>query len=420
LRPFLIVCLLILTGFTFFAATQTIEAEAGNSMTQTAAGSLPDFDAERAAFEAQTEELLAKISSLEADVGQKADDLAASINAQEQLKTDQESAHLVAEAAEAELQKLTDQSIVLNDQNLALNEQNIALNDQTVALTNQVDTLSAEAANLAAQMAESQSANAALTLAVQSGQDQLQTLEAKLAAVTDENEALVAQIAALENAAAAMPADNNQQVAELETAIAARDAALETAENQIATLQEDAKSKEQVVAQVRDQASAFQKDLADMQAEFASLNFVLAQRDSQIEELRASIVIPEVLTVESCTEKTDVILANNKIEFALGGALIEEDSYPVLIDLAAAALACMNSNMTVTIAAHTDGQGGEGANQALSEERAAAVRDFLAVRGLPVQAITAVGFGETQPIADNSTTEGRALNRRITFDWQQQ
>jgi len=62
---------------------------------------------------------------------------------------------------------------------------------------------------------------------------------------------------------------------------------------------------------------------------------------------------------------------------------------------------------------HTDNQGTDKVNEELSKKRAEAVRDYLVVRGVSADAITAVGLGSTKPVGDNKTTEGRAMNRRV-------
>ncbi len=67
------------------------------------------------------------------------------------------------------------------------------------------------------------------------------------------------------------------------------------------------------------------------------------------------------------------------------------------------------------IAGHTDSRGDAAANMALSEARARAVIQYLIEDGLPGDRFIARGFGETQPIADNGTVEGRQRNRRIEF-----
>ncbi|MDO5666401.1 MAG: OmpA family protein [Alcaligenaceae bacterium] len=65
---------------------------------------------------------------------------------------------------------------------------------------------------------------------------------------------------------------------------------------------------------------------------------------------------------------------------------------------------------------HTDSVGSDAYNQGLSERRAAAVKNYLISRGIPADSIIASGRGETQPIADNSTREGRARNRRVEIE----
>ncbi len=68
-----------------------------------------------------------------------------------------------------------------------------------------------------------------------------------------------------------------------------------------------------------------------------------------------------------------------------------------------------------TATGHTDNVGDEAYNQKLSERRAQAVVDYLAAKGVASGRVTAIGMGETKPLADNSTEEGRAQNRRVTI-----
>ena len=67
----------------------------------------------------------------------------------------------------------------------------------------------------------------------------------------------------------------------------------------------------------------------------------------------------------------------------------------------------------ILIQGHTDSKGPEDYNQKLSEERAASVANYLTDLNVARTRITTVGYGETMPVADNSTAEGRALNRRV-------
>jgi len=67
----------------------------------------------------------------------------------------------------------------------------------------------------------------------------------------------------------------------------------------------------------------------------------------------------------------------------------------------------------LAIEGHTDNIGSDEANMKLSEQRADAVRDFLVQQGLAQEAVSAIGLGKAEPVADNSTNEGRQKNRRV-------
>lgn len=67
----------------------------------------------------------------------------------------------------------------------------------------------------------------------------------------------------------------------------------------------------------------------------------------------------------------------------------------------------------IVVEGHTDSQGSDSSNQALSERRAQAVVSFLVSRGVSAEQIRAQGLGESRPIADNNSPEGRANNRRV-------
>lgn len=69
--------------------------------------------------------------------------------------------------------------------------------------------------------------------------------------------------------------------------------------------------------------------------------------------------------------------------------------------------------LSLEVEGHTDNVGGDDYNQKLSEQRASSVRDFLVSQGLSSTAITARGFGKTQPVASNDSSAGRQMNRRV-------
>ena len=94
---------------------------------------------------------------------------------------------------------------------------------------------------------------------------------------------------------------------------------------------------------------------------------------------------------------------------------MEGESAEVVDEIAEVLRACRKTDMDIQIAGHTDSQGRESMNLELSEARALAVLDALAARRVSVARITSKGYGETVPIADNDTEDGREANRRIEF-----
>lgn len=113
-----------------------------------------------------------------------------------------------------------------------------------------------------------------------------------------------------------------------------------------------------------------------------------------------------------------VIVAKDKlhitggIHFDAGKSSIHKDSLPALN---ATAKLLAKNKMRLTIAVHSDSQGSSGYNKRMSEERANTISKYLVSRGLNAKRLIAHGFGETSPIADNRTAEGRAKNRRVEF-----
>ena len=114
-----------------------------------------------------------------------------------------------------------------------------------------------------------------------------------------------------------------------------------------------------------------------------------------------------------CQQLFSDLLGKGTIRFETGRSVIDADSAGLLDRLIETALRCPSAN--IEIAGHTDGDGEDAYNQALSEKRAQSVVDYLVKAGLPADRFTAVGYGSTQPVASNDTGEGKAQNRRIEF-----
>jgi outer membrane protein OmpA-like peptidoglycan-associated protein len=79
------------------------------------------------------------------------------------------------------------------------------------------------------------------------------------------------------------------------------------------------------------------------------------------------------------------------------------------------ALLNKNPKLTIEISGHTDNQGSKTYNQNLSQNRSKSVYDYLVNKGISASRLTYKGYGDTMPISENNTEEGRALNRRTEF-----
>lgn len=90
------------------------------------------------------------------------------------------------------------------------------------------------------------------------------------------------------------------------------------------------------------------------------------------------------------------------------------ESYPILNDLAAVAYQCPESR--IVIGGHTDSGDDRDFKLRLSQARAEAIERFFYYAGIPAERMQIVAFGDSQPVASNSSPAGRAANRRITLD----
>ena len=99
------------------------------------------------------------------------------------------------------------------------------------------------------------------------------------------------------------------------------------------------------------------------------------------------------------------------ITFAHGDATLNSAFLGSLNQLAATMR--QYGETTIVVAGHTDSTGQAAYNQALSERRAAAVRNYLVSQGVSASRIQTVGYGMRQPVATNTTEAGRAQNRRV-------
>lgn len=107
-----------------------------------------------------------------------------------------------------------------------------------------------------------------------------------------------------------------------------------------------------------------------------------------------------------------VITLSGSVLFASNRSDLLPSAQAKLNDVATA-LTKQDAESKIVVEGHTDSQGDAGYNQELSQRRAQSVRDYLVSRGIASDRVTSEGFGLSRPVADNSSPEGRANNRRV-------
>jgi outer membrane protein OmpA-like peptidoglycan-associated protein len=110
-----------------------------------------------------------------------------------------------------------------------------------------------------------------------------------------------------------------------------------------------------------------------------------------------------------------VTLSNDKVTFPVNKAEISDEA-KAMIDAAVGPLVKENRGVWFEIEGHTDNTGDATYNLKLGEERAMAVRDYLAkAHGIALNRLNVISYGEEKPVSENSNREGRAQNRRVVI-----
>jgi len=110
-----------------------------------------------------------------------------------------------------------------------------------------------------------------------------------------------------------------------------------------------------------------------------------------------------------------VTLSNDKVTFPVNKAEISDEAKQI-VDEAIGPLKAANKGVWFEIEGHTDSTGPEAYNQKLGEERAMAVRDYLAkTHGIALARLNVISYGSSKPVQDNKTKENRAQNRRVVI-----
>ncbi len=132
--------------------------------------------------------------------------------------------------------------------------------------------------------------------------------------------------------------------------------------------------------------------------------------DKQENAMRQAVAAVDGASVQR-NQNTLAVTFKSDILFPVNSAVLQPGANDEITRVAQVLTQYPATN--ITIAGHTDSTGSDALNQDLSERRANAVKSALSARGVAPARMTAIGFGESKPIADNSTEAGRTINRRV-------
>ncbi|HEY8716290.1 MAG TPA: OmpA family protein [Candidatus Acidoferrum sp.] len=218
--------------------------------------------------------------------------------------------------------------------------------------------------------------------------------EAQLRATAD-RQRMQAEVAAAEEAKARAEADAQRQAAMLQE---------QQAREQAAQDRDRAAQSEQQAAQAAQQAQ-------DSQAQADRARQLAEQSEHDKQELRAKLLQQFNRILETRDTVRGLVVNIGDVLFDTARYTLRPPAREALAKLSGIVLAY--PGLRLQIEGHTDSTGTSAFNQKLSEQRAAAVRDYLVQQGLDANSITAAGLGEDSPIADNGTAAGRQKNRRV-------
>jgi outer membrane protein OmpA-like peptidoglycan-associated protein len=187
---------------------------------------------------------------------------------------------------------------------------------------------------------------------------------------------------------------------------AAQDAARQKQEAEQARA---AAMEQQQVAQAAAEQAA--RDRAAAQADAEKARQAAAQAEAEKAQLRAQLLAQLNSILQTRDSARGLIVNMSDVLFDTGSYTLKPGAREKLAKISGIVLA--HPGLNLQIEGHTDSVGTDEFNQQLSERRADSVRDFLAEQGVPGSAISARGFGKTQPVASNDTAEGRQRNRRV-------
>ena len=167
------------------------------------------------------------------------------------------------------------------------------------------------------------------------------------------------------------------------------------------------------IGEVQTSVEASQKSITDLQAKDADLQKQIATLSDTAKDALKRAQEAGVLAKGDFVWET--VLTDDKVTFGFNKAELTPEGKAAL-DAFAAKVKADNKNVYVEIQGHTDNVGSEKYNLKLGYQRAEAVKDYLQMQhGFPLHRVNVTSYGEFKPIADNTTKEGRAQNRRVAL-----
>jgi outer membrane protein OmpA-like peptidoglycan-associated protein len=377
MRIGLIFGVLALTALVFFTAIQTLPVEASRSVAQSEMADAVDQETHAKAVE-ENSSLRAALAELEEKNSTLLSDLDGARTEKEQLELNL-----------AALQATEAQTAELKAQDHALLESLTALQDE----------LSESKKSASAFQSEAQAKAAEISLK----SEKIAALEASITELERVGEASAQKASELEAAL-------NEKIASADVTaqtdvIAERDSAVK----ELAALKKENEEQAQVTTEMVELVNAMKSRMSELQAD-------LSEQEDTIVALNASIQAPTVLPATICQARSDAL--TGAISFAGGTTAISDQTAGLLNELTEVVSECLAQDVLLEIEGHTDNAGGVASNLLLSNGRANAVLAFLEENGIPSGSMRAVGYGASDPVADNATPEGRSQNERIVFDWE--
>lgn len=184
-----------------------------------------------------------------------------------------------------------------------------------------------------------------------------------------------------------------------------------------------------VMKDTRARLGATETDLAASKSDLANSQSNLVASQSQTAQTAAQLATSETARALAEKRASDAMSALAKLAaikeesrglvITLSGSVLFRSDEATLLSEAQSRLGQVADALLETkerrllVEGHTDSQGSDAHNQELSQRRADAVRSYLIQRGYDASRVQAVGIGEGRPVADNSSAEGRANNRRV-------